>query len=243
MNEKCAIVRDLLPSYLDDLCSEESKNYIEAHVKNCNACKEVLTTMKDNAIELPNEIEVTELKHAKKPFKKIKNRMILLVTTLIIVFTSIFVFMIQKGEFEKWHHSTFDRNMMNDKEIMYLGNYLLSWNGYGNPTIEDIYFIQKDGTVLREGNEQLSFTPYIDLSNTIAVVDEAHVEEEGLEDDLISTHGYQAKDGKYNLAFKVHLKDKNYNSDVHTIVVEYSHFGIKKKQEIGFEGFFHESEE
>lgn len=244
MNEKCAIVRDLLPSYIDDLCREESKDYIENHVKTCSECKEVLATMK-NDFALPDDTEMVEVKKVTKPFKKLRNRMIAIISVLTIVFTSIFVVMIQKGEFTKWNHSTYDINLMKEKEVIYLGNYILSWNGYGNPKIQDIYFIQMDGTITKENQEQLSVTPYIDHSQTIGVVDEAHIEEEeeGIEDELVSVRGYQAKNKEYHLAFRVELKDKEYIQDVHTMVVEYRHFGLKKTQEIEFEGFFHESEE
>ena len=35
---KCDIIRDLLPLYCDGLCSEASKQEIEAHVAQCQEC-------------------------------------------------------------------------------------------------------------------------------------------------------------------------------------------------------------
>ena len=35
----CDIVRDLLPLYVDNVCSEESRKEIEAHMKVCDSCK------------------------------------------------------------------------------------------------------------------------------------------------------------------------------------------------------------
>ena len=35
---KCEIIRDLLPLYCDGLCSEASKQEIEAHVAQCQDC-------------------------------------------------------------------------------------------------------------------------------------------------------------------------------------------------------------
>lgn len=37
---KCEIVRDLLPMYIEDLCSCESKKEVEAHLKDCQECQE-----------------------------------------------------------------------------------------------------------------------------------------------------------------------------------------------------------
>ena len=47
-NEKmCNIVKDMLPLYIDDLCSEESKKMVEDHIKECDDCRRVLETMKE----------------------------------------------------------------------------------------------------------------------------------------------------------------------------------------------------
>ena len=36
----CEVVRDLLPSYIDGLTSEETSALIEAHLGECEACRE-----------------------------------------------------------------------------------------------------------------------------------------------------------------------------------------------------------
>ena len=46
---KCEIIRDLLPLYCDGLCSEASKQEIEAHVAQCEACHACLAEMKEEA--------------------------------------------------------------------------------------------------------------------------------------------------------------------------------------------------
>lgn len=50
---RCEIVRDLLPLYLDDCCSEVSKHEIEEHLESCRECKSV-------AQEMKIEVEVSE---------------------------------------------------------------------------------------------------------------------------------------------------------------------------------------
>lgn len=44
----CNIVKDLLPTYIDGLCSKESKEFIEDHLRNCPDCKEVFEMMQDD---------------------------------------------------------------------------------------------------------------------------------------------------------------------------------------------------
>ncbi|WP_288885145.1 zf-HC2 domain-containing protein [uncultured Eubacterium sp.] len=47
-NEKmCNIVKDMLPLYIDDLCSDESKKMVEDHIKECEECRHVLESMKE----------------------------------------------------------------------------------------------------------------------------------------------------------------------------------------------------
>lgn len=42
MKISCGIIRDLLPLYHDNVCSKESRELVEEHVKNCQGCKSEL---------------------------------------------------------------------------------------------------------------------------------------------------------------------------------------------------------
>ncbi|MCT8136750.1 zf-HC2 domain-containing protein [Anaerobacillus sp. CMMVII] len=84
MRNQCGIVRDLLPSYIDGLCSNESKEFIEIHNKSCDACREVLNQMKTE-VSFPNEKDRVERLTAKKPFKKLKNILIISISSLLIL--------------------------------------------------------------------------------------------------------------------------------------------------------------
>lgn len=46
----CEIVRDLIPSYVDGICSQSSKEAVEEHVKSCGECRESLDTLRRTAI-------------------------------------------------------------------------------------------------------------------------------------------------------------------------------------------------
>lgn len=50
MKSTCGIVEDLLPLYLEDMCSEDSKAALEEHLQECPDCREKLARMKNNAI-------------------------------------------------------------------------------------------------------------------------------------------------------------------------------------------------
>ncbi len=69
---KCEIVKDLLPSYIDGLTSNESNSEIEKHLKTCQECKDVLEQMKTEIV-----VENIELnKETIKPFKKLNKRVL-----------------------------------------------------------------------------------------------------------------------------------------------------------------------
>ena len=45
-NKECDIIKDLLPSYVDNICSEASKEWIEEHIAECGDCRGVAEVMK-----------------------------------------------------------------------------------------------------------------------------------------------------------------------------------------------------
>lgn len=51
MQEKeCNIILDILPLYVDQVCSEESKRYIEEHMEYCASCKNEYEEMKQELV-------------------------------------------------------------------------------------------------------------------------------------------------------------------------------------------------
>ncbi len=64
----CEVIKDLLPSYIDDICSKDSKELIEGHISECGDCAAFLDKMK--AIEIvsdkANEKEIDYMKKVKR---------------------------------------------------------------------------------------------------------------------------------------------------------------------------------
>ena len=46
MKIHCDIIKDLMPLYIDGICSNKSKEIIEEHIKECEACKNELQLIK-----------------------------------------------------------------------------------------------------------------------------------------------------------------------------------------------------
>ncbi len=50
MKMKCSVIQDLLPSYADNICSEDTKELVQEHMAECEQCKEKLERMRNTEI-------------------------------------------------------------------------------------------------------------------------------------------------------------------------------------------------
>ena len=71
MKMKCEVIRDLFPSYIDGLTSEESNELIEEHLEECRECREYLASMKEEIVE---ENQPVKNKKAVQPFRKLRQK-------------------------------------------------------------------------------------------------------------------------------------------------------------------------
>lgn len=62
MNLPCNVVQDLLPLYHDGVCSEESKNLVQAHIATCAQCKDYLHRLKEEAA--PDKVDTAGVLNA-----------------------------------------------------------------------------------------------------------------------------------------------------------------------------------
>jgi len=90
---KCNIIRDLFPSYVDGLTSNESNIEIENHIKECTQCSEILQKMKSEIV--PENVEFN--KNDIKPFKKLNRKvlkavLITLISCILVVGVYLFLF-------------------------------------------------------------------------------------------------------------------------------------------------------
>lgn len=79
----CNIIKDLLPSHIDGICSEDTTRVVEEHLQHCEECRLYLELMEKPTNDmLPEEVMV-----AKAPFKKInKKRRIQVLISILITF-------------------------------------------------------------------------------------------------------------------------------------------------------------
>lgn len=91
-NNECDIIKDLLPSYVDEICSEASKLWIEEHLAECEECRGVEKLMKNTEISA-KRLEQEQLEAGKKVIRQNLRRSLLnLGLCFVMAFLMIFVF-------------------------------------------------------------------------------------------------------------------------------------------------------
>ena len=91
-NEKCNVIQDLLPNYIEKLTSAETNEYIENHLKECDECTKILQDMGENIIldKIDEKKKIDYLKKIKYRNKLIISIIIAIAFFIIIVVISFF---------------------------------------------------------------------------------------------------------------------------------------------------------
>lgn len=98
MNISCEIIADLIPLYLEGICSEESKKLVEEHLLSCHSCSEMVKRMQtDCEMEQKIDMNLQEAESIRNLSQKWNKQLILsalagILSTLIIVGLSFLIF-------------------------------------------------------------------------------------------------------------------------------------------------------
>lgn len=87
MKISCKVIEDLLPLYVDECCSEDTKQLLEKHLLQCETCKERLEKLRQPMFlsQEPGLSEKTYAKHAKRAFRKVQRRLIVPILFILIL--------------------------------------------------------------------------------------------------------------------------------------------------------------
>ena len=77
MSDRCHIIRDMLPLYLDGMLSEDSVGFVEEHLQGCGACREELEKLKAPD-DFPRETPERDAAALKAMKRKWNRRVVLL---------------------------------------------------------------------------------------------------------------------------------------------------------------------
>lgn len=84
--ENCSLIKDLLPLYIDDLCSNESTEIIKNHLETCSECaKEFEQLTSQPEIKVVKDTSTELIKGVGKMFKKDKKKAIIKTISVFLV--------------------------------------------------------------------------------------------------------------------------------------------------------------
>lgn len=87
MTIKCAVIEDLLPSYIDGLTSDESNQLIKEHLKDCTNCSKIYHEMKQELPNISQSIDTPSDYNERKLVQRIKSKIMTVIVTLVITFS------------------------------------------------------------------------------------------------------------------------------------------------------------
>ena len=82
MDKTCSIVQDLLPLYAEDMLREGTKEFVDGHLAQCEACRAELAALKADVTPAP--VNAQPLRSLKKQLRRKKFTAVLLAVTLAL---------------------------------------------------------------------------------------------------------------------------------------------------------------
>lgn len=95
MTYPCGIIKDLLPLYIDEVCNGDSKQAVEQHLPECEACTKLYHTMRSTEGFTEKEAELSEDIQMVNSLKQVKNsinRKIKMIVLYVVAAAAVLVF-------------------------------------------------------------------------------------------------------------------------------------------------------
>ena len=92
----CDIIRDLIPSYVDEVCSQATKECVEEHINDCGECRLIAAKLREQTLS-GEKLEQRGLDGLKK-YKKMLNyqNIICYVLLLFVIFLGVLLFLLNR---------------------------------------------------------------------------------------------------------------------------------------------------
>ncbi len=179
IKNECEIVKDLIPNYVEDLISKDTREFMENHISSCNNCKKILEEIKkekNTEEKKESKIEKGQIDYLKKYNRKL-NILKVVAGILIAIILVIWSFALVKYinyrkdyKIGEYNHSIIEQSYNKIQEIKNSNNYIYihSWSGTNTPTYKSIEYY-KDGKSKEEnydGHDEIIYINYeIDITD------------------------------------------------------------------------------
>lgn len=133
-NKDCELVKDLLPSYIDNLTSDETNEFIEAHIKSCPECKAYLDELQKSTSTDEKEKSKKFVKFAKKNKRKMRILKSIVFLVLAVIFVNyvrnvvIYTSIVKKNEESRASTNYHYQSYMYYKDLIMFAEYYVKDN-------------------------------------------------------------------------------------------------------------------
>ena len=85
MKYPCGIIKDLLPLYVDEVCNEESRQVVENHLTECEACRKYYEAMKatEGYVDKENSEDINMVNSLKTVKNKLNKRIAVIILCVV----------------------------------------------------------------------------------------------------------------------------------------------------------------
>ena len=183
IENKCKIIQDLLPTYLENMTSEETTTFIEEHLKNCSECNKIHANMKESIQKetLENTEIIKKIKKYKRRINLIRAFFLLAILSLPLIFiinTTFKFYIIRKAYERNTNYKNFESFTVEeyaDSVEHYEKHYTTYYKNdimkkyYGNNPVEyydgeNHYFFDNENMTYWVKKEQVNTSLNIDIS-------------------------------------------------------------------------------
>lgn len=102
MKITCNVIKDLLPLYVENMVSEDTRYIVEEHIDSCEKCREQLENM-SSSIDLPIDINTVPLRKIKATMRKKKLQAVIFTTMLTIAIIAVVIGFLAAPEYIHYH--------------------------------------------------------------------------------------------------------------------------------------------
>lgn len=218
--ENCSLIKDLLPLYIDDLCSNESMKIIKKHLADCSECsKEYEQLTNQPKIKIVNDNSTELIKGVGKMFKKDKKKAIIkTISIFLAVFILLGVFAFLKLPLMLYENKF--SSVSSACEVLESGDN--SKSNYSNEYF-DLYIDAKFGEYTEKKTDSGAYI--LDFGNNKNIV--IYDENQGVPVPTMDEHKAYLKDLKYPIVYSFvekGIENYGYSTDV---AVTYNYKMIK----------------
>lgn len=141
MIDKCEIIQDLLPLYVDSACSTSSTSMIEEHLVNCPKCKSLYEKLCSDSGEEILKAEMTEV--VAKHEQQVKKKRILAITKSVAITSIVALLVISLLIWRVWPNSPSNIIPVDKDAITSFSSNVRISRIENGQTITDVYSIHK----------------------------------------------------------------------------------------------------